>query len=63
VGDVLVLVTSASGRSRTRRIGFREEDGHHVGGTHHLALLNHPDVADKLVGWLSVAPRRTLSAV
>jgi pimeloyl-ACP methyl ester carboxylesterase len=62
VGDVLVLVPSATGRSRTRRIGFREEDGHHLGSTHHLALLNHPAVADKLVGWLSVAPQAALPA-
>ena len=56
VGDTLVLVPSASGRSKTRRIGFREEDGHHLGGTHHLALLNHPEVYAKLRAWLSVAP-------
>jgi hypothetical protein len=61
VGDTLVLVPSASGRSKTRRIGFREEDGHHLGGTHHLALLNHPGVYEKLVAWLSVSPRRALS--
>jgi pimeloyl-ACP methyl ester carboxylesterase len=61
VGDTLVLVPSASGRSKTRRIGFREEDGHHLGGTHHLALLNHPDVYAKLLAWLSVAPRAAAS--
>jgi pimeloyl-ACP methyl ester carboxylesterase len=61
VGDALVLVPSASGRSKTRRIGFREEDGHHLGGTHHLALLNHPGVYEKLVAWLSVAPARAAS--
>jgi pimeloyl-ACP methyl ester carboxylesterase len=61
VGDTLVLVPSASGRSKTRRIGFREEDGHHLGGTHHLALLNHPGVYAKLREWLSVSPRRALS--
>lgn len=58
VGDTLVLVPSASGRSRTRRIGFRDEDGHHLGGTHHLALLNHPEVYAKLRAWLAVAPAR-----
>jgi pimeloyl-ACP methyl ester carboxylesterase len=56
VGDVLVLVPSASGESKTRRVGFRAEDGHHVGGAHHLALLNHPTVYEKLRGWLSAAP-------
>jgi pimeloyl-ACP methyl ester carboxylesterase len=42
LGDILVLVPSATGRGRTRRIPFRDEHGYHVGGTHHLALLNHP---------------------
>jgi pimeloyl-ACP methyl ester carboxylesterase len=62
VGDVLVLVPSASGESKTRRIGFRTEDGHHVGGTHHLALLNHPAVYPKLLEWLSAPPRGALEA-
>jgi pimeloyl-ACP methyl ester carboxylesterase len=53
LGDTLVLVPSASGRSRTRRIPFRAEDGAHIGGTHHLALLNHPAVYDRLHEWFS----------
>ena len=57
VGDTLVLVPSASGRGRTRRIPFEEEYGAHVGGTHHLALLNHPAVYERLRGWLAEAPR------
>jgi pimeloyl-ACP methyl ester carboxylesterase len=57
VGDWLVLQPSASGRGRTRVIGFDEEDGAHVGGTHHLALLNHPAVYEHLRGWLARAPR------
>jgi pimeloyl-ACP methyl ester carboxylesterase len=52
LGDCLVLQPSASGRSRTRRIPFEEEYGAHVGGTHHLALLNHPAVYERMVGWL-----------
>ena len=56
VGDTLVLVPSASGRSRSRRIPFRDEDGLHVGGTHHLALLNHPAVYERLRTWLSDTP-------
>jgi len=52
VGDTLVLVPSASGRSRTRRIPFRDEDGLQLGGTHHLALLNHPAVYERLRDWL-----------
>jgi pimeloyl-ACP methyl ester carboxylesterase len=52
VGDFLVLVPSASGRSHTRRIPFRDEDGRHVGGAHHFALLNHPAVYECLSEWL-----------
>ena len=57
VGDWLVLQPSASGRSRTRVVGFRDEDGAHVGGLHHLALLNHPRVYEHLREWLARAPR------
>jgi pimeloyl-ACP methyl ester carboxylesterase len=57
VGDWLVLQPSASGRSRARVIGFRAEDGVHLGGMHHLALLNHPEVYEHLRAWLSRAPR------
>jgi pimeloyl-ACP methyl ester carboxylesterase len=56
IGDALVLQASASGRGRTRRIAFREEDGLHVGGAHHLALLNHPAVYVRLRDWLDAAP-------
>src|SRR5436190_2197035 len=56
IGDYLVLQPSGSGRSRTRRIGFDEEYGHHVGGAHHFALLNHPAVYDKLRAWLAASP-------
>jgi pimeloyl-ACP methyl ester carboxylesterase len=56
VGDWLVLQPSASGRSRTRVIGFRDEDGMHLGGAHHLALLNHPAVYEQLRAWLGRAP-------
>ena len=54
VGDWLVLHGSASGHGR---IAFREEDGLHVGGVHHLALLNHPQVYERLREWLATAPR------
>jgi pimeloyl-ACP methyl ester carboxylesterase len=56
LGDILVLAPSASGQSKTRRIPFREEHGHHVGGTHHIALLNHPEVYERLRHWLATAP-------
>jgi pimeloyl-ACP methyl ester carboxylesterase len=53
LGDCLVLVPSASGRSRTRRIGFRDEDGLHIGGANHFALLRHPQVYEQLGAWLA----------
>ena len=53
IGDTLVLVPSASGRSRTRRIPFEEEYGMHLGGAGHFALLYHPAVYEKLRDWLS----------
>jgi len=49
LGDVLVLAPSAEGRAR--RVPFHH--GAHVGGAHHLALLNHPAVYDRLRGWLA----------
>ncbi len=57
VGDTLVLPPSASGRGRTRRVGFEDHNGLQVGGTHHLALLNHPEVYAQLERWLSRTPR------
>jgi pimeloyl-ACP methyl ester carboxylesterase len=60
VGDCLVLQASGAGRSRTRRIAFDEEYGHHVGGAHHFALLNHPAVYDKLRLWLKSSRRPVL---
>ncbi len=56
LGDILVLKPSASGQGKARRIPFREEHGHHVGGTHHLALLNHPEVYERLREWLATSP-------
>ena len=53
VGDFLVLEDSASGRSRSRRIPFEAEHGLVIGGTHHIALLNHPEVYDRLRVWLA----------
>ena len=56
VGDVLVLRPSASGRSRSRRLGFRDEDGLHVPRAHHFALLNHPQVYEQIRAWLVLPP-------
>jgi len=62
VGDLLVLVPSASGESRTRRLGFKSEHGAHLGGATHFALLNHPVVYEKLRGWLAMPPEALASA-
>jgi pimeloyl-ACP methyl ester carboxylesterase len=53
IGDYLVLQPSGSGRSRSRRIGFEDQYGLHVGGANHFALLNHPQVYAKLRDWLT----------
>ena len=53
LGDCLVLEPSASGRSRSRRIPFQAEHGMHLGGAHHIALLNHPAVYERLRAWLA----------
>jgi pimeloyl-ACP methyl ester carboxylesterase len=44
LGDWLVLEPSAS---------HRNQEALHVGGTHHLALLNHPEVYERLREWLA----------
>ena len=48
VGDTLVLAASASGRGH---LTFHQSL--ELGGTHHLALLNHPEIHEKLLIWLS----------
>ena len=63
LGDVLVLVPSATGQGRTRRIPFQAEYGHHISPAHHIALLNHPKVYERLRGWLeSPAAESAVSA-
>jgi pimeloyl-ACP methyl ester carboxylesterase len=49
LGDWLVLEASAS---------HRAQESLHVGGAHHLALLNHPQVYERLSEWLATAPLR-----
>jgi pimeloyl-ACP methyl ester carboxylesterase len=62
IGDALVLPPSASGRSRARTIPFRAEHGMQLGGAHHLALLNHPAVYERLREWLSQPSSQALRA-
>ncbi len=52
VGDWLVLTPSAVGRGRIPAGACTEL---HVGGAHHLALLDHPAVGAKLRDWLAKA--------
>jgi pimeloyl-ACP methyl ester carboxylesterase len=52
LGDLLVQYPSASGNGRRRRIGFEVENGHHLGGAHHMRLLNHPDVYAQIRTWV-----------
>jgi pimeloyl-ACP methyl ester carboxylesterase len=49
IGDWLVLEPSATHRAQQTL---------HVGGAHHLALLNHPAVYERLCEWLAPAPPR-----
>jgi pimeloyl-ACP methyl ester carboxylesterase len=56
IGDGLVLVPSSRGRNRKRTIGFRKEDGIHLGPANHFTLLNDDRVYDKLREWLNTAP-------
>lgn len=56
IGDGLVLTPSASGKNRRRLIGFEEENGIHVPGANHFALLNHDVVYEKLLVWLQMKP-------
>jgi hypothetical protein len=62
LGDCLVLEPSASGRSRARRIPFEAEYGMCIGRTHHIALLNHPLVYERLREWLATPPARLAAA-
>jgi pimeloyl-ACP methyl ester carboxylesterase len=48
LGDILVLAPSASGRGH-----LEFHHGLELGGTHHLALLNHAEIHEQLLTWLS----------
>jgi hypothetical protein len=53
-GDLLVQLSSASGRGRRRRIPFELDKGRHFGGLTHFDLLNHPGVYEQIRAWLEV---------
>ncbi len=50
-GDLLVHLDSARGTAAEVRADFR-----HIPGAHHFDLLNHPEIAADLLGWLSPEP-------
>ncbi len=52
LGDPLVHYPSASGQGRNRRIPFEADNGRHVGGLHHLQLLNDPAVYEQIKEWI-----------
>ncbi|HET7311680.1 MAG TPA: hypothetical protein VFJ17_10190 [Mycobacteriales bacterium] len=52
IGDALVLWSSASGSGKRRTLGLPVDRGRHLGGLHHLDLLNHPRVYAALREWL-----------
>lgn len=56
LGDLLVNLPSASGRGARRQVPFAPGNGAHLGGLHHLDLLNHPEVYAHLGRWLSEGP-------
>lgn len=60
LGDLLVRLPSASGRSGRgsgRRIEFEADNGHELTGLTHLDLLNHPAVYEQLRSWIIRADR------
>jgi pimeloyl-ACP methyl ester carboxylesterase len=59
LGDVLVQYPSASGAGRRRRLPFEAGNGAHLGGMHHLQLLNSPQVYAQLRRWLDAPVPRT----
>ncbi|WP_168703302.1 esterase/lipase family protein [Gordonia paraffinivorans] len=58
VGDGLVMTSSGGGRSRKQHLGFELDDGFHVGGVGHMALLNNDAVYEWMLPQLT--PRRAL---
>jgi len=53
LGDLLVRVPSATGRSGRRRALFPDAEVLHLPSTGHFGLLNHPDVHTALKRWLA----------
>jgi len=58
IGDLLVNFPSASGSGRRRRLPFEIDNGRHLGGLTHFALLNHPAVYGQIRAWLERGARQ-----
>jgi hypothetical protein len=57
LGDLLVQPRSAVGDSGDdERLVFPPDHVHRIGGLHHLDLLNHPLVYERIRGWLIDRP-------
>ena len=57
LGDVMVMPRSATGDTGDdERLAFPPDHVHRIGGLHHLDLLNHPLVYERLRGWLVDRP-------
>jgi len=57
LGDVMVQPRSASGDTGDDdRLAFPADHVHRIGGLHHLDLLNHPLVYERVRGWLLDRP-------
>jgi hypothetical protein len=63
-GDGLVPLHSALGRhdDPARTLDFPKSSQHVIHGINHLALLRHPEVGERLRGWLAPRRRRGRSA-
>jgi hypothetical protein len=61
VGDSLVRPRSAAGRGRSRHVPFEPAHGLTLTGLHHLDLLNHASIYEKLLEWLGGASAAGLS--
>lgn len=61
-GDLLVRTPSASGVGKARRVAFDVDHGATLTGLTHFDLLDHPDVYEQLLGWLTRPRRLALAA-
>jgi pimeloyl-ACP methyl ester carboxylesterase len=57
IGDLMVQPRSASGDSGDNdRLAFPPDHVHRIGGLHHLDLLNHPLIYERMRDWLIERP-------